>query len=954
VSVRTGQRKWTTSAADYVRYAKEDEIESADADLRYHDRPKDGIVFDIVGGKALDFLPGLNRELGITKSQHADLHAGRWDGVQYLRKGAQKQWQVDDDGREVRVFNPGTGKRERVPVIDPETGKQRIEMVHTAGYDVTFTFSKDVDEYLVAHPEDIDEVRGALLAGARKGLEIGVEDHVRLVRVSVAKPSELPDRQTKTQGSATERQMADGIIYWISFGAAARPTKESIARGYTADPLTHIHAFVSSMAYKNGKWYTLDGSGLMKTADFRRDVADIEAALQLEALGFELEYLPVDRKGRIAWQIKGSRTQNREYLSTNSQRRHQLQKEYEDEHNRPMTQRQLDIAMQATKGPKSEAAKIADRGSAEQYGLVRDAMERDGLKLDMPKRGSAKVYEAEEVRIAELHRRLEGEEGLNRYCNDSSVFSPDDVLPATMRAGMGLGLTPERLRELAADYLEHHLEVAKPAEKVEDRKYTTKTIKANEEQIDKALDKLAAGFGPSLRREVVRAVIGRQKQALDAGQRQMVRAICSHKKLVVVLGPAGTGKGRALSVAAEALRETSDYNELAVGAVAAQRASRLAKELHADRGGSIRSLYRQWENGWRPTARTVIVIDEAAMANTFDAAKVMQIAGGKAKVVLVGDRSQTSAIGVSGWMNTELKKRPPIELTEVYRQPDKRDRDMLELIRTGRSELAISELHARNRIFVSETPQDMVATVAGRYAFYRDAGKSVTEVAIVHQGTNEELDAYNRAVQRYRAQHGEIDTSSSFVVSESSSGRRWTLNKGDRVTFLEPVFVGLQTPVRNGECGELLKVDASGRCRVRLDGPERRTIVVNLKPEMHRVTLGLEYCQSTARYQGNQVDVALATQGGAGITSRNSAYSQLSRMVNQVEVFVDQERWGEHPEWLMAQTWASEVSKETATEYMKQFPDEVEVEPEFDFDAELAKVRESLKIVDGHDFGLSL
>ena len=40
--------------------------------------------------------------------------------------------------------------------------------------------------------------------------------------------------------------------------------------------------------------------------------------------------------------------------------------------------------MQVTKGAKSEAAKVADRGEAEQYELWRKAMITAGLSLDMP------------------------------------------------------------------------------------------------------------------------------------------------------------------------------------------------------------------------------------------------------------------------------------------------------------------------------------------------------------------------------------------------------------------------------------------------------------------------------------------------------------------------------------------------------------------------------------------
>jgi TrwC relaxase len=169
MSVRTGSQKWSGSAASYLAYALEEGTTGADASLRYHDRPQDGIVFDHVRGKAIAHLPGLDMSRGLTKEQHADLHAGRWDGTQYLKPGYAKQWTVNDDG-------------EKVPLLDPETGKQLTLPTHTAGYDISFAVSKDISEYLIAHPQDIGIVRECLLGAVDKAMTIAVEEHARLVR----------------------------------------------------------------------------------------------------------------------------------------------------------------------------------------------------------------------------------------------------------------------------------------------------------------------------------------------------------------------------------------------------------------------------------------------------------------------------------------------------------------------------------------------------------------------------------------------------------------------------------------------------------------------------------------------------------------------------------------------------------------------------------------------------
>ena len=110
-----------------------------------------------------------------------------------------------------------------------------------------------------------------------------------------------------------------------------------------------------------------------KTAAFRRDVAEVELSRLLEERGIRIVYSDVDRKGRRLQTIVGSKPENRRFFSTNSERKWKLQDEYLAKYHRKMTDSELDLAMQVTKGGKSEAAKVADRGEAEQYELWRQS-----------------------------------------------------------------------------------------------------------------------------------------------------------------------------------------------------------------------------------------------------------------------------------------------------------------------------------------------------------------------------------------------------------------------------------------------------------------------------------------------------------------------------------------------------------------------------------------------------
>ena len=525
---------------------------------------------------------------------------------------------------------------------------------------------------------------------------------------------------------------------------------------------------------------------------------------------------------------------------------------------------------------------------------------------------------------------LSRSEGLNRCCDSDAIFSHDVVLPAVMRAGVGLGLDPEVLRTLAADYIDNHLVVVREAADPSARYYTTKTILADEHAIGGALDAKAGRQGDAIAGEVVSAVINRQRNAPDSGQRELIRAICSSSQLVHGVGKAGAGKGFALDVAVQAIRAGRPDAEVVVTAVAAKRARELAQDVRADRSGSIESLHEQFRRGWRAGANTIVILDEAALANTFDMAKLLKVIGPKAKLVLIGDEKQGTAIGPAGWYGQELAKRPPVELTKVYRQRAESDRQMLDLIRNGRAPEALGELEARNRIHVVDKTNDLVATLAERYAVHRSSGRSVQDIAIVHQGSNHELDAFNRIIQLHRARHDEIDRTESYVVDEASTGRRWTICRGDRIVMNKGVMEGLSEPVRNGQTGTVVRVGADGAVRIRFDGQDKRTATIRLKPEMDVVPVGLGYVMSTTKYQGGQAPVVLITPGSPEIASQNSGYSQTTRMVEHVEVLLDKQRWdrGEGPIKTLGQAWSTPEVKTMASELLGEPKIECEYAPE--------------------------
>ena len=955
---RSGQRKVIGSAGALFAYYQEESGSSADKIANYHGVKRDGIVFDKVGGKAAAFLPGLDLNVGLTKSQHANLHVGKWDGVEIVKPGYRRVWEVDGKGRPILREEASTGRRSRVPVMEmtvdalgvPEVDsttklpllRQKMEQVHVAGYDITFALDKSVAEFLVAHPEYTDTVRECFLEAVDTAMTVAVEDHAAVVAKTVKTPTEVGPRTNKTQGSATRLEKAEGLIWFVVFGNSSRPTEASVSRGYEVDPHCHAHVFLSSAAYVgNGKWQKVDGKALFSSAEFRASVASAHFDRLMEDRGIKIAYADPDRKGRISSEIAGSNAEARDFFSTNTQRAHDLARNFEATYDRPPTGTEMSELMQATKREKTAAAKDADRlGNIEQVERWRLALDAADIRLTIPKPGQPVRRAPLDDRLETLYARLEAPTGIVLGAASASVFGPEVVLPAVYRAAEGLGFNADQLSLIADHYRDTRLVIARDAIDPSARLYTTHTLVATENFVSAVLDRKASQQGTGASGTAVEHHLGRQTKQLDADQERLVRAIVSTNRLIHGVGKAGSGKTSALKPAVEILRAEELVDDVVVAAVARKRATETGEAVGATISGSIESLAARRKRGWTPTDRTLVILDEAALANTFDMAKLLDIIG-PAKLVTIGDDRQASAIGVSGLYSEELAKRPPIELRTVYRQKSQDDVRAYEQVREGRAHEALADLAGRGHVFAADNPSELISLARERYEFHRKS-YAAEDVVIVHQGSNHALDAYNRMVQRYRRSHNEI-SGLGYEVTESDTGRSWTVHKGDRVIVNQSIYDGLDKPLVNGTTGRILHVGQDGSCRLQIDGPEARLVTINLTANRAVQPIGLAYCVSVMKMQGGEVKVGLVVPGSPGTASLNSGYSQLTRFIDRADILVDRETWGEDPVTALADAWSETSATQTATSYMAAWDAE---EPEtlnldaYDFDERLGDERQ--------------
>jgi conjugative relaxase-like TrwC/TraI family protein len=305
-------------------------------------------------------------------------------------------------------------------------------------------------------------------------------------------------------------------------------------------------------------------------------------------------------------------------------------------------------------------------------------------------------------------------------------------------------------------------------------------------------------------------------------QEHALRAACSDRRLVVVVGQAGTGKSTMLQGVARAHQQAG--RTVLVTSTGAQAAERLAAELRAagmeGRGYSTAALRVNVERGLVVLDSAVTVIhDEAALASTKEQAWLFAtVSDSGARLVAIGDPRQSQAVGAGGlWGEIEQSARAQdsfVELSRIVRAQDPADRREQALWRAGEHEHALTNYSKRGFVVI-ETDRRRVEDRALDAAHAdRRAGR---DTLVIAETSNEQLDALNARAQAIRLQDGEIGADSVPLT-----GRPYALRASDDVVVRSPLRHPDLGAVRNGVSAQVLAVDTdAGTATLRLsDGRE--------------------------------------------------------------------------------------------------------------------------------------
>jgi hypothetical protein len=187
----------------------------------------------------------------------------------------------------------------------------------------------------------------------------------------------------------------------------------------------------------------------------------------------------------------------------------------------------------------------------------------------------------------------------------------------------------------------------------------------------------------------------------------------------------------------------------------------------------------------------------------------------------------------------------------------------------------------------------------------------------VLDGANTEIDTANRILQQDRLRRGEI-TGPALALHSTMTRRTWSLHEGDEGSFLAPwsdPCAGLY--VANGTRARVEKIDHEKRTvKLRLvdDG---QTVMVPMPEKADEQLFGLTYAVHAQRLQGGEAPIILAAPGKY-TTSLEAGYSQLTRCVEEVHVYVDRETHGADPTLGLTKAWRASKPKVSASARLRE------------------------------------
>jgi conjugative relaxase-like TrwC/TraI family protein len=593
--------------------------------------------------------------------------------------------------------NPDAGPERRAELrAQADTAARQ----NVAFLDLTFSAPKSVSVAAVAFDRAAaqarargDEVAAAVWEARRDGIEAAV----------LAGSRAMLDYMADRAGYSRVGHHGSGQGRWIDAHAwTVAQFLQHDSRDH--DPQLHVHnAVLNRVRCADGKWRTLDSRAVHRERAAAGAVGERVMEAELAARGYRL----VDRADGHGREIAGVQVEVMDQFSSRARAigpaTEDLVAAWTARHGRPPTAlERTRLAQHATldtrRGKTHTGETVAqrlDRWDAETRGRVDGGLDR--VAADVVAAGqsdtAADTFDPEDLL----------EQALAALAAGKATWTRSDILRAVSDAApANPGLAPEQIRswlEQLADAVQARAETITPAAGPVDLPaayrladgssaltapgsalFATTGQVATERALRAAVVERGAATLPA---DAARAALARYAGAghpLTADQAAALTGVLtSGARVEVLAAPAGTGKSFTVGAITDAWAQPDQAAGRRVFGLAT---SQVATEVLAEEGVTARNI-AAWratqtrldtghaldgDAAFRLRAGDLVVVDEAGIAATGDLADIHhRCRAADAKLLLVGDPRQLSAVGPGGALADLAERGVRYDLTEVRR-----------------------------------------------------------------------------------------------------------------------------------------------------------------------------------------------------------------------------------------------------------------------------------------------
>ena len=358
----------------------------------------------------------------------------------------------------------------------------------------------------------------------------------------------------------------------------------------------------------------------------------------------------------------------------------------------------------------------------------------------------------------------------------------------------------------------------------------------------------------------------RSEVELTGPQAEAAASIAGDADLVLVVGPAGTGKTTALTPAVSHLQ--AEGRAVFGVAPSAAAADVLSTEtgVAADTIDKLlyeHSLKRPPDHRYNLPTRATVIVDEAGMCSTDKLDQLCALADNRGwRIALVGDPMQFSSVGRGGMFEHLIHTHGAIELDQVHRFANDWERHASLRLRRGDSTIAdIYDLQSRLHGGTT-TRMEHQALQAW------ESARANNETVLLLAPGNDTVTRLNQQAQQRRITTGEINP-----AGRSVNAVDYRLHVGDEIVTRRNhrmLHTNQGLPIRNRDQWTIDTVHRNGALTV-----SGRSGTVKLPADYVAEHVQLGYAQTSHAAQGRTVDRSILLLDGP--TDSRGIYVPMTR-----------------------------------------------------------------------------